>query len=125
MTDSSHHRRRHLRHQPDGTVTPVRDATVKNRGRNADAPSRNNPSSDALVGLAATDDNFNPDDVIFAFEHPEWSSKGFTRATSKAWMDHDIDPENAEVWHSAGYPPGVRHRVEGVHPFKIFAYSSH
>jgi hypothetical protein len=104
MTEETHHqRRRHIRGQADGTVTPVRETAVKNRGRTTTQSPRNPSRRDALTNLATEDDDFETDMIVFAFEHPEWSSKGFRRADAQPWMNLGIDPDNASMWRDAGY----------------------
>jgi hypothetical protein len=104
--DSHHQRKQHVRHK-NGSITPVRETLVRNRGATSGAP-RNKTNHDALLNLAApnsddSDDDLLADRVIFAFEHPEWSSRGFDRKTSRPWMEHGVAPESAAEWRDAGF----------------------
>lgn len=102
MGDSHHHRREHVRRTRSGDVVPVRDAQVKNRGRATLPNSARRP--DGLMDLAAPEEDVDVDHIVFAFEHPEWTSKGFTRESHRPWKEEGIPPEIAEGWHNAGYP---------------------
>ncbi len=104
--DNSHHRRRgHIRRTRNGDVVPVRDTRVKNRGRVEASEPRGVSSRDTLIGLTENDEgsDIDADDVIFALEHPEWSSRGFNRAASEPWVRRLVPPDVAEGWRDAGY----------------------
>jgi hypothetical protein len=56
-----------------------------------------------LDGLGRVDDDEDADKVVFAFEHPEWSSKGFTRKDHLPWTAVGLAPEEAAQWRDAGF----------------------
>ena len=100
--NSHHHRRGHIRRTGSGDVVPVRDTRVKNRVRVDTSEPRSATSREALIGLTENDD-VDVNDIVFAFEHPEWSSHGFRRHEIQEWVECDIDPEDAETWRAAGH----------------------
>jgi hypothetical protein len=43
------------------------------------------------------------DDIVYALEHPEWSSRGFNRAASRPWLAIGATPDDAAAWTAAGF----------------------